>query len=99
VRAGYAQHGEGRSVSRNDTLTMVLKSAKVSETDGERVFGNQRGQPYRSSRTAFERAIRWAGIVAFTFHALRYIVARTLVTVGVDLPTTQELRGGIRVAR
>ena len=38
VRAGYAKNGEGRSVPLNDTLTMVLKSAKVSDTNRERVF-------------------------------------------------------------
>src|SRR5262245_22004521 len=65
VRAGYAKNGEGRSVPLNETLTMVLKSAKVSETNAERVFGNGHAQPYRSSRTAFERAVRLAGITDF----------------------------------
>jgi hypothetical protein len=57
VKAGYAKNGEARSVPMNDTLTMLLKSAKVNAAEGERVFCNRYGQPYRSFRTAFERAV------------------------------------------
>jgi integrase len=93
VRAGYAKNGEGRSVPLNDTLTMVLKSAKVSKINEEKVFCNQRGQPYRSFRTAFERAVKQAGIADFTFHDLRHTFASRLVMAGVDLPTVKELMG------
>ena len=93
MRAGYAKNGEGRSVPLNDTLTMVLKSAKVSETNGERVFCNRRGQPYRSFLTAFERAGSEAGVADFTFHDLRHTFASRLVMARVDLPTVKELMG------
>ena len=54
ARAGYAENGEHRSIPLNESLTMVLKSAKVSETHGEGGFYNWHGQPSRSFRTAFE---------------------------------------------
>ena len=37
--------GEARSVPMNDTLTMLLKSAKLHAAEGERVFCYRRGQP------------------------------------------------------
>ncbi len=98
VRAGYAKNGEARSVPMNDTLTMELKSAKVNPTEGERVFCNRHGQPYGSFRTAFERAVRQAGIQDFTFHDLRHTFASRLVMVGVDLPTVKELLGHKEIA-
>ena len=74
VRAGYAKNGEARSVPMNDTLTMLLKSAKLHAAEGERVFCNRHGQPYRSFRTAFERAVRKAEhcrILRSTTYAIR----------------------------
>jgi integrase len=93
VRAGYAKNGEARSVPMNNTLTMLLKSGRLQAAEGERVFRNRHGQPYRSFRTAFERAVRQAGIQDFTFHDLRHTFASRLVMAGVDLPTVKELLG------
>jgi integrase len=70
ARAGYAKNGEARSVPTNDTLTMLLKFGKLHAADRERVFCNRHGQPYRSFRTAFEHAVRQAGMQDFTFHDL-----------------------------
>jgi integrase len=93
VRARYAKNGEGRSMPLNDTLTMVLKSARVDQAREERVFCNRNGDPYRSFRTAFEKAVRKASIADFTFHDLRHTFASRLVMAGVDLPTVKELMG------
>jgi integrase len=98
VRAGYVKNGEARSVPMNDTLTIVLKSAKVNDAKGERDFRNQRGQPYRSYRNAFERAVSQAGIQNFTFHDLRHTFASRLVMAGVDLATVKELMGHKHIA-
>ncbi len=57
------------------------------------VFCNRQGTPYRSFRTAFERAVRKAGLEDFTFHDLRHTFASRLVMAGVDLPTVQSLMG------
>src|SRR5262245_60660688 len=77
----------------NGTLTMVLKSGRLHAAEGERVFRNRHGQPYRSFRTTFERAVRQAGIADVTFHDLRHTFARRLVMAGVDLPTVKKLLG------
>ena len=57
------------------------------------MFRNRQGTAYRSFRTAFERAVRKAGIQDFTFHDLRHTFASRLVMAGVDLPTVKELLG------
>jgi integrase len=93
VRAGYAMNGEARSIPMNDTLTMLMKSGKLHAAEGDQVFCNRHSQPYRSFRTAFERAVRQAGIQDFTFHDLRHTFASRLVMAGVDLPTVKELLG------
>jgi integrase len=93
VRAGYAKNGEARSVPMNNTLTTLLKSAKVDGAAGKRVFCSRAGTPYHSFRNAFESAVRAAGIEDFTFHDLRQPFASRLVMAGVDLPTVKELLG------
>ena len=93
VRAGYAKNGEARSVPINQLLTDILKSVKLANNQYERVFCTRDGTPYRSFRTAFERAVRKAGIADFTFHDLRHTFASRVVMAGVDLPTVKELLG------
>ena len=93
VRAAYAKNGEPRSVPMNEVLTTTLKAVKLQMADGGGVFCNRGGTPYRSFRTAFERAMRLAGIADFTFHDLRHTFASRLVMAGVDLPTVRELLG------
>jgi integrase len=48
VRAGHAKNGEARSVPTNQLLTDTLKSVKLANYQGDRVFCNRRGTPYRS---------------------------------------------------
>ena len=93
VQAGYAKNGEGRRVPMNHVLTATLKAVKLQGTEGEQVFCNRQGTPYRSFHTAFERAIRKAGVQNFTFHDLPHTFASRLVMAGVDLPTIKELLG------
>jgi integrase len=93
VRAGYVKNGESRTVPMNEVLTTTLKAVKLVNADGEKVFCSRRGTPYRSFRTAFERAVRLAGLADFTFHDLRHTFASRLVMAGVDLPTVKELLG------
>ena len=93
VRAGYAKNGEARSVPMNQLLTATLKSVKLANNQADRVFCNREGTPYRSFRSAFERAVRKAEIKDFTFHDLRHTFASRLVMAGVDLPTVKELLG------
>lgn len=93
VRAGYAKNGEARSVPMNQVLTDTLKSVKLANYQDERGFCNRDGKPYRSFRSAFERAVRKAELEDCTFHDLRHTFASRLVMAGVDLPTVKELLG------
>ena len=92
VRAAYAKNGESRSVPMNDVLTATLKAVRMNALY-DLVFCSHKGTPYRSFRSAFEQAVRKAGIEDFTFHDLRHTFASRLVMAGVDLPTVKELMG------
>jgi len=98
VRAAYAKNGESRSVPMNKVLTEVLQGVRMAALGSESVFCNVRGKPYRSFRTAFERAVQKAGLEDFTFHDLRHTFASRLVMRGVDLPTVKELLGHKTIA-
>ena len=93
VKAAYCKNGEARSVPMNALLTATLTAVKLQMADTTQVFCNRHGSPYRSYRTAFEQAVRKAGIHDFTFHDLRHTFASRLVMAGVDLPTVKELLG------
>src|SRR5438093_13194233 len=74
-------------------LTATLEEVTIHGTESGSVFRNRKGAPYRSFRTAFERAVRKALILDFTFHDLRHTFASRLVMSGVDLPTVKDLMG------
>jgi len=93
VRAAYAKNGESRSVPMNDVLQSTLEEVRIRHSVSGPVFLNRAGTPYRSFRTAFENAVRHAGLVDFRFHDLRHTFASRLVMGGVDLPTVKELMG------
>src|SRR5262245_60758839 len=60
VRAAYAKNGEARSVPMNDVLTATLKAIRINATVDGVVFCNRNGTPYKSFRSAFERAVQKA---------------------------------------
>jgi len=93
VRAGYVKNGESRSVPMNKVLTEALKAIRISGPSEGVVFCSRHETPYCSFRTAFEWAVRKAGITDFTFHDPRHTFASRLVMAGVDLPTVKELMG------
>jgi integrase len=82
----------------NNTLHTILRMARISTTRDGSVFCTPQGTPCRNFHTAFERAVRKAGIVDFTFHDLRHTFASRLVMAGVDLPTVQALLGHKTIA-
>jgi integrase len=98
VRAAYAKNGESRSIPMNKVLTETLRAARMTTLATDHVFRNVHGVPYRSFRTSFERAVRKAGLVDFTFHDLRHTFASRLVMHGVDLATVKELLGHKTIA-
>jgi integrase len=87
------QNGESRSVPMNELLLSTLRACRMNATTADAVFGTHRGTPYRSFRSAVERAVHKAGVVGLTFHDLRHTFASRLVMAGVDLPTVTELTG------
>jgi integrase len=98
VRAAYVKNGERRSVPMNNVLTETLKAIRIDGLSDGVIFRSQKGTPYRSFRTSFERAVKKAGITDFTFHDLRHTFASRLVMAGVDLPTVKELMGHKHIA-
>lgn len=77
----------------NDVLHATLEEVRINSKAMGHVFLNRNGNPYRSFRTAFERAIRISEISNCVFHSLRHTFASRLVMAGVDLPTVKELMG------
>jgi integrase len=66
----------------NNRLHTALKLARISTTGDGSVFCTLQGTPCCNFRTAFERAVRKAGIADFTFHDLRHTFASRLVMAG-----------------
>jgi integrase len=97
VDAGYVKKQEVRSVPMNEVLTQTLQDSTLSQPTGP-VFRNRTGQPYRDPDSAFDTAVRRAGITDFTFHDLRHTFASRLVMAGVDLATVKELMGHKHIA-
>ena len=95
IQAAYAKNGTARSVPMTKTLEVVLRRlVKYSRENGSLyLFLNCHGQAYRSCRTAFEHAVKRAGIENFHLHDLRQTFASRLVVSVVDIRTVQELMG------
>ena len=85
VRAAYAKNGESCSVPMNDVLTTTLEEVRITSMVRGSIFCRRKGAPYRSLRTTFERAVRRAVILDFTFHDLRHTFASRLVMSGVAI--------------
>jgi hypothetical protein len=56
------RNGEAPSVPRNDTLTVLMKSARLQAAKGERAFCHGYGKPRCSLWVAFAPGVRQAGI-------------------------------------
>ena len=94
VEAAYAKSGKTRAVPLNSTLhNAFAEYFEKVETDGDFVFANKKGQPFRSVRSAFRTACKNAGLKGVTPHTLRHTFTSRLVMAGVDLRTVQELGG------
>jgi integrase len=89
----HTKNGKSRKIPMNPTLTATLKAGTKT---GPYVFGGQK--PYGAIKTAFQAALRRAGISRCRFHDLRHTFASSLVAAGVDLVTVKELLGHSEIA-
>jgi integrase len=80
------------STTLREVLRGLVKGAE--ENASSHLFRNCRGEPYRSCRTAVEKA----KIKDFRFHDLRYTFVSRLVMAKVDIRTVQELMGHKTIA-
>jgi integrase len=91
IAVNQTKSGELRGIPMNRVVREMLQS--LPRMSGS-VFGSPfNDQPVKSIRTAFERALREAGIESFRFHDLRHTAASRMVMSGVDLVTVKEILG------
>ena len=90
LRVVDSKNNDTRVVPINEILYNVLSSMRGQ--DGK-IFKSRRGEPYRSVRTSFEKALKEAGIKNFTFHDLRRTFASWLAMEGVPMSTIGKLLG------
>jgi integrase len=77
VEAAYAKSGKTRTVPLNSTLHDAFANYfKATGDDGDFVFANEEGRPFRSVRSAFRTACKNAGLKGVTPHTLRHTFAK-----------------------
>jgi integrase len=86
----YSKNGESRKIPLNSMLRQELMNLPRY---GDYVFSKPNGEPYGDPRTAFENALKRAGIDNFHFHDLRHTFASHLAMSGVDIRTIAALLG------
>jgi integrase len=88
-----SKNNESRIIPINKVLMETLKSVKTNGS-GEYIFShNNRNDPVRTFKTAFNSTLRRSGVEKFRFHDLRHTFASRLVMAGVNIVTVQELMG------
>ncbi len=80
-----------RTIPINNKLKEILKY--VIKVDSDRVFCDSNGRSIGSIKTAFNNAVRRAGIRHCRFHELRHTFASRLIEKGVNIVTVKELLG------
>lgn len=81
-----------KRVPMNRTLTERLESLRV-HADSPFLFCHDDGRPYNSIKTAFNKAVKRAGIKDLRFHDLRHDFASQLTMKGVGQFAVMELMG------
>lgn len=93
IHVDGTKSGKGRQVPVCGALRRVLEECREASGKAPYVFLARHGRHYTSVRTAFENALRRAGIKGLTFHDLRHTAASWMVMAGVDLVTVKEILG------
>ncbi|MBM4354522.1 MAG: hypothetical protein FJ109_12160 [Deltaproteobacteria bacterium] len=88
------KNGRPRDVPMTETVARMLLDLKAKAKE-KALFYTAVGKtrPLRDFRTAWERALRLAGIQDFRFHDLRHTAASQLAMAGVNMRTIQEILG------
>ncbi|MCP4373212.1 MAG: tyrosine-type recombinase/integrase [Deltaproteobacteria bacterium] len=92
------KNGKPRTIPLNQNALSVLKKksdGKVRSLKNDYVFTSSEGTKIKFGRLArdFNKAIRKAGIEAFTFHSLRHTFCTRLAQEGIDLYKIAKLAG------
>jgi integrase len=84
---------EPRQIPVNDVLDALFKQIRIKEHLSSKYVFTYRGKRIDSVKTAFNAAVKRAGIVDFRFHDLRHTFASQLLLKGGTLKDVQELLG------
>jgi integrase len=87
-----SKNNESRVIPINQTLYDELLDLS-KRSNGEYVFSERNGVPFRDIKKGFSAALKRAGIEDFRFHDLRHTFGSYLVMQGVDLRTVQQIMG------
>ena len=85
------KNNKKRFIPLNDDMVELFKSFK--DNDSQYVFLGIRGEPLKSVRKPFSRALKKASIEDFRFHDLRHTFASHYVMNGGDLMALKEILG------
>ena len=95
VLSAYAKNDDTRSVPMTPDLESALRKVydEKRPVPSDRVFLNQKGKPWKSWRTSFEKALNAAGIEDFRFHDLRHCFGSYLGMNNTNPKAMMELMG------
>ncbi len=93
VQVKKTKNDQPREVPMTDWLYETLWNWRKKRLDTEFVFTHNNGQPIRSIRTAFEKALQRAGIEDLRFHDLRHTAASQMYMSGLDIKFIKEIGG------
>ncbi|MFC1683157.1 tyrosine-type recombinase/integrase [Candidatus Zixiibacteriota bacterium] len=93
IHIKHTKNDQPREVPIMDCLFETLSAWRKKRLDNCYVFGNTIRQPIISFRTAFEKALKRAGIENFRFHDLRHTAASYMYMSGMDIKAIKEIGG------
>jgi integrase len=94
VQSCYAKNGETRTVPMSPDLRAALtKLHDERQPASEDFIFTRKGREWKSWRTAFEKAVKRAGIEDFTFHDLRHCFGSHLGMANANPKAMMELMG------
>lgn len=85
-----SKNDEIREIPISDQLMVTLKNQRFKSPY---IFARRNGKPFMCIKTAFQNAVKRAGIKDLRFHDLRHTFASHLIMSGVDLMTVKDLLG------